>query len=143
MKKDDLLLLALYLLLLPAFFMMVSYMKKAETLPKLEAKAYVEKLYQTPVKSVLIKNTDASIRVEYADQLGRSNGFQLKGSLDVGDVKNLKIAGDTLLIEGDFQPENFLLILQKAGNVSVDTKNAPGVSGLEPEVLKDTLQDGL
>ena len=143
MKKDDLLLLGLYVLFLPVVFMVIGCMKKAEVKLKLEAMARVEKLYEAPVKNILIKNTTASIKIEVVDQLVNPNGFEFRGGLHISNVENFKISGDTLVIEGKLRNSSFWVMLQTTRDIKVDTVNAPNVNLVLPEILKDSIQDGL
>lgn len=127
MKKCDLLLLVLFILPVFVFLTFGVIYDRVSMRGKKVAIAQFEKIYQVPVKMVLLRNTNAHLIVKDVDKQENSqNDIEFTGYLDCSDVPHFKISGDTLLIEGEVK--DFDLELLKMNGVKVDTVNAPNVT---------------
>lgn len=126
MKKYDLLLLGLFILGVFVFLTILFVNKKMVIKERKAVIAQFEKIYQVPVKTVLIRNTNVQFTVRDANkQLNSQNGIEFSGELDCSDIPCFKILRDTLLIEN--AKGAFVLSLWKMNDVKVDTVNAPNV----------------
>lgn len=134
MKKCDLFLLGLFIL--PVFILLtfIAIYERMAMLEKEAAMTQLEKIYQVPIKTVLLRNTNARLVVKDVDkQQNSQNDIEFTGYLDCSDIPHFKISGDTLLIEGEV--EDFDLKLLKMNGVKVDTVNAPNVTYPPDEVV--------
>lgn len=128
MKKYDLFLLGLFILPVLIGFTIITIYEGTKTREIKAAIVQFEKIYQVPVNTVLIRNTNVRIIVRDANkQLNSQNNIEFSGSMACSYVSEFEISGDTLVIGGEFNPEAADLILWKTDGVKVDTVNAPNI----------------
>ena len=150
MKKYDFYLLALYICLITIFFIIGCGFQRQEYREKKKAMDYFEKIYQTPIKTVILQHTDAQFVVRGPGENHLVNGLEFSGSFDISFLNHFKISGDTLVfseVKGNTETPGFFAIrnlsIYVANDIKVDTINAPHVKFERPIIKKNGVQDGI
>ena len=140
MKKYDFILLGLYIL--PVLVLIISMWTYKQVYFNSNEKSleYITELYMKPVTQVVIRNTDVKYRdirdsTKKIDFAGR---FELKGRYDRQVIDQIKVSGDTLLLEGDFRTVYDKVSLYIGDQVKVDTVNATETQLIGLSVTKDS-----
>ena len=129
MKKYDLMILGVYLLLtLVALAVSITYMDPGIKMKK-RAAHYVKSMYKEPVRVVSIRETDLPLMVVSNIKSRTGSCFRFEGTgMDPQDIYHCKVVNDTLYIRGKWNwPWNSNLVLYVAPGVQVDTVKAPRV----------------
>ncbi len=130
MKKYDLFLLGLYVLLFLAMVGFVYSLFFQEKQNEIRTGAYIKELYGKPVKAVVIRDTPLDITIREVETLsnGAKHGFELKGRMWTKSAKLFKNHADTLVIAGENGAGATQLTLFLTPSVKLDTIiNAPNV----------------
>lgn len=140
MKKYDFILLGLYIL--PVLVLIISMWTYKQVYFNSNQKSleYITELYMKPVTQVVIRNTDVKYRVirDSTRKIDFAGRFELKGRYDRQVIDQIKVSGDTLLLEGDFRTEYDKVSLYIGDQVKVDTVNAPETQLIGLSVTKDS-----
>lgn len=140
MKKYDFILLGLYIL--PVLVLIISMWTYKQVYFNSNEKSleYITELYMKPVTQVVIRNTDVKYRVirDSTRKIDFAGRFELKGRYDRQVIDQIKVSGDTLLLEGDFRTEYDKVLLYIGDQVKVDTVNAPETQLIGLFVTKDS-----
>ena len=140
MKKYDFILLGLYIL--PVLVLIISMWTYKQVYFNSNKKSleYITELYMKPVTQVVIRNTDVKYRVirDSTRKIDFAGKFELKGRYNRQVIDQMKISGDTLLLEGDFRMVYDKVSLYIGGQVKVDTMNAPETQLIGLSVTKDS-----
>lgn len=140
MKKYDFILLGLYIL--PVLVLIISMWTYKQVYFNSNEKSleYITELYMKPVTQVVIRNTDVKYRVirDSTRKIDFAGRFELKGRYDRQVIDQIKVSGDTLLLEGDFRTEYDKVSLYIGDQVKVDTVNAPETQLIGLSVTKDS-----
>ena len=140
MKKYDFILLGLYIL--PVLVLIISMWTYKQVYFNSNEKSleYITELYMKPVTHVVIRNTDVKYRVirDSTRKIDFAGRFELKGRYDRQVIDQIKVSGDTLLLEGDFRTVYDKVSLYIGDQVKVDTVNAPETQLIGLSVTKDS-----
>lgn len=140
MKKYDFILLGLYIL--PVLVLIISMWTYKQVYFNSNQKSleYITELYMKPVTQVVIRNTDVKYRVirDSTRKIDFAGRFELKGRYDRQVIDQIKVSGDTLLLEGDFGTVYDKVSLYIGDQVKVDTVNAPETQLIGLFVTKDS-----
>ena len=140
MKKYDFILLGLYIL--PVLVLIISMWTYKQVYFNSNEKSleYITELYLKPVTQVVIRNTDVKYRVirDSTRKIDFAGRFELKGRYDRQVIDQIKVSGDTLLLEGDFRTVYDKVSLYIGDQVKVDTVNAPETQLIGLSVTKDS-----
>ena len=140
MKKYDFILLGLYIL--PVLVLIISMWTYKQVYFNSNEKSleYITELYMKPVTQVVIRNTDVKYRVirDSTRKIDFAGRFELKGRYDRQVIDQIKVSGDTLLLEGDFRTVYDKVSLYIGDQVKVDTVNAPETQSIGLSVTKDS-----
>lgn len=140
MKKYDFILLGLYIL--PVLVLIISMWTYKQVYFNSNEKSleYITELYMKPVTQVVIRNTDVKYRVirDSTRKIDFAGRFELKGRYDRQVINQIKVSGDTLLLEGDFRTVYDKVSLYIGDQVKVDTVNAPETQLIGLSVTKDS-----
>lgn len=140
MKKYDFILLGLYIL--PVLVLIISMWTYKQVYFNSNQKSleYITELYMKPVTQVVIRNTDVKYRVirDSTRKIDFAGRFELKGRYDRQVIDQIKVSGDTLLLEGDFRTVYDKVSLYIGDQVKVDTVNAPETQLIGLSVTKDS-----
>ncbi len=140
MKKYDFILLGLYIL--PVLVLIISMWTYKQVYFNSNEKSleYITELYMKPVTQVVIRNTDVKYRVirDSTRKIDFAGRFELKGRYDRQVIDQIKVSGDTLLLEGDFRTVYDKVSLYIGDQVKVDTVNAPETQLIGLFVTKDS-----
>ncbi len=140
MKKYDFILLGLYIL--PVLVLIISMWTYKQVYFNSNKKSleYITELYMKPVTQVVIRNTDVKYRVirDSTKKIDFAGRFELKGRYDRQVIDQIKVSGDTLLLEGDFRTVYDKVSLYIGDQVKVDTMNAPETQLIGLFVTKDS-----
>lgn len=140
MKKYDFILLGLYIL--PVLVLIISMWTYKQVYFNSNQKSleYITELYMKPVTQVVIRNTDVKYRVirDSTRKIDFAGRFELKGRYDRQVIDQIKVSGDTLLLEGDFRTVYDKVSLYIGDQVKVDTVNAPETQLIGLFVTKDS-----
>lgn len=140
MKKYDFILLGLYIL--PVLVLVISMWTYKQVYFNSNKKSleYITELYMKPVTQVVIRNTDVKYRVirDSTRKIDFAGRFELKGRYDRQVIDQIKVSGDTLLLEGDFRTVYDKVSLYIGDQVKVDTVNAPETQLIGLSVTKDS-----
>lgn len=140
MKKYDFILLGLYIL--PVLVLIISMWTYKQVYFNSNEKSleYITELYMKPVTQVVIRNTDVKYRVirDSTKKIDFAGRFELKGRYDRQVIDQIKVSGDTLLLEGDFRTVYDKVSLYIGDQVKVDTVNAPETQLIGLFVTKDS-----
>ncbi|MBD9179909.1 MAG: hypothetical protein EGP82_12175 [Odoribacter splanchnicus] len=140
MKKYDFILLGLYIL--PVLVLIISMWTYKQVYFNSNEKSleYITELYMKPVTQVVIRNTDVKYRVirDSTRKIDFAGRFELKGRYDRQVIDQIKVSGDTLLLEGDFRTVYDKVSLYIGDQVKVDTVNAPETQLIGLSVTKDS-----
>lgn len=140
MKKYDFILLGLYIL--PVLVLIISMWTYKQVYFNSNEKSleYITELYMKPVTQIVIRNTDVKYRVirDSTKKIDFAGRFELKGRYDRQVIDQIKVSGDTLLLEGDFRTVYDKVSLYIGDQVKVDTVNAPETQLIGLFVTKDS-----
>lgn len=140
MKKYDFILLGLYIL--PVLVLIISMWTYKQVYFNSNQKSleYITELYMKPVTQVVIRNTDVKYRVirDSTRKIDFAGRFELKGRYDRQVIDQIKVSGDTLLLEGDFRMVYDKVSLYIGDQVKVDTMNAPETQLIGLSVTEDS-----
>lgn len=140
MKKYDFILLGLYIL--PVLVLIISMWTYKQVYFNSNEKSleYITELYMKPVTQVVIRNTDVKYRVirDSTRKIDFAGRFELKGRYDRQVIDQIKVSGDTLLLEGDFRTVYDKVSLYIGDQVRVDTVNTPETQLIGLFVTKDS-----
>lgn len=140
MKKYDFILLGLYIL--PVLVLIISMWTYKQVYFNSNEKSleYITELYMKPVTQVVIRNTDVKYRVirDSTKKIDFAGRFELKGRYDRQVIDQIKVSGDTLLLEGDFRTVYDKVSLYIGDQVKVDTVNATETQLIGLSVTKDS-----
>ena len=140
MKKYDFILLGLYIL--PVLVLIISMWTYKQVYFNSNEKSleYITELYMKPVTQIVIRNTDVKYRVirDSTKKIDFAGRFELKGRYDRQVIDQIKVSGDTLLLEGDFRTVYDKVSLYIGDQVKVDTVNAPETQLIGLSVTKDS-----
>lgn len=140
MKKYDFILLGLYIL--PVLVLIISMWTYKQVYFNSNEKSleYITELYMKPVTQVVIRNTDVKYRVirDSTRKIDFAGRFELKGRYDRQVIDQIKVSGDTLLLEGDFRTVYDKVSLYIGDQVKVDTVNATETQLIGLSVTKDS-----
>ena len=140
MKKYDFILLGLYIL--PVLVLIISMWTYKQVYFNSNEKSleYITELYMKPVTQVVIRNTDVKYRVirDSTRKIDFAGRFELKGRYDRQVIDQIKVSGDTLLLEGDFRTVYDKVSLYIGDQVKVDTVNAPENQLIGLSITKDS-----
>lgn len=140
MKKYDFILLGLYIL--PVLVLIISMWTYKQVYFNSNEKSleYITELYMKPVTQVVIRNTDVKYRVirDSTRKIDFAGRFELKGRYDRQVIDQIKVSGDTLLLEGDFRTVYDKVSLYIGDQVKVDTVNAPETQLIGLSITKDS-----
>lgn len=140
MKKYDFILLGLYIL--PVLVLIISMWTYKQVYFNSNEKSleYITELYMKPVTQVVIRNTDVKYRVirDSTRKIDFAGRFELKGRYDRQVIDQIKVSGDTLLLESDFRTVYDKVSLYIGDQVKVDTVNAPETQLIGLSVTKDS-----
>lgn len=125
MKKYDLILVALYILLLLLVWGGLTSLGKRSNKAKEEITALSERITQTRIHTVVIKNTELRV---YIDRKEEQESIAIeRGSLPEDGVKLFRLSEDTLYIGGGIGGNENFLALIVPDSVRIDIQEAPHV----------------
>lgn len=127
MKKYDLIILGVYIVLtIAALAMSIAYMDPSHRMKK-QAVRYVKSMYEQPVRVVSIRQTNLPLTVISDSIASRGKRFRFEGTgVDPEDIYQCKVVNDTLYISGEWRT-HMRLVLFVAPDIQVDTVDASRV----------------
>ncbi len=135
MKRYDIVLLALYVLIVTTSYGFVRYVYHMEQETSREFKTVVD---NQDITSIVIKNVYSNLEVFHAKE-GDSDNWRLRGSLSQHHLESLYIEGGVLNIES--VEDNKLWQLKVNRDIPIEIINSPNVKILSDEELANRVKN--